>query len=80
MNEPFDSSPVRLRCYPLGSLDVTGMKSLQSVLDVKTDCIYNAVSAGKPIRYRSFVVNVGLYGLKLRIIRTKLSISPIRMP
>lgn len=50
MNEPFDPGPVRLRGYPLGRLDVNGMKSLSSVLDVKTDCICNAVSAGKRVR------------------------------
>ena len=45
------SSPSpRLGCYPLGRLDVNGMKSLLSVLDVKADRIYNAVSAGKCIR------------------------------
>jgi hypothetical protein len=50
VNKPFDSGPVRLSCYPLGRLDVNGMKSLLSVLDVKTDRIYNAVSAGQRIR------------------------------
>ena len=50
------------------------------MLDVKTDRIYNAIGAGKRIGDRPLVVNVGLYGLKLRIIRTKLSVSPIRMP
>ena len=50
MNEPLGSRPARLRCYPLGSLDVHGMKGLLSVLDVKTDRIYNAVSASKRIR------------------------------
>ena len=50
MNKPFDSGPVRLSCYPLGRLDVNRMKSLLSMLDVKTDRIYNAVSAGKRIR------------------------------
>src|SRR6202011_6190725 len=34
----------------------------------------------KRIRHRSLVVNIGLHGLKLRIFRTKLSVSPIRMP
>jgi hypothetical protein len=80
VDEPFDSGPARLRCHPLGCLDVNGMKSLPSVLDVKTDRIYNAVSVGKRICYRSLVVNIGLHGLMLRIIRTKLSVSPIRMP
>jgi hypothetical protein len=36
--------------YPLGSLDVNGMKSLLSVLDVKANRIYNAVDPGKRIR------------------------------
>ncbi len=80
MNKPFDSCSVRLGCYPLSRLDVNGMKSLLSVLDVKTDRIYNAIGAGKRIRDRPLVVNVGLYGLKLRIIRTKLTMPPIRMP
>ena len=56
------------------------MKSLLSVLDVKTDRIYNAVRAAKRIRNRSLVVNIGLDGLQLRIIRTKQSVPPIRMP
>ena len=47
MDEPFDTGPARLHCHSLGRLDVNGMKSLLSVLDVKTDRIYNAVSAGK---------------------------------
>ncbi len=49
VGEPFDSGSMRLSCYPLGSLDVHGMKSLPSVLDVKTDRIYHPVSAGKCI-------------------------------
>jgi hypothetical protein len=42
VNEPLGSRPVRLGCYPLGSLDVNGMKGLLSALDVKTDRIYDA--------------------------------------
>ena len=80
MNEPLRSGPVRLRCHPLGRLDVHGMKTLPSVLDVKTDRIYDAVSASKRIRNRLLVVNIGLYGLKLQIISTKLPECPIRMP
>ena len=80
MNQPFDSGPARLRCHPLGRIDVNGMKSLLSVLDVKTDRIYNAVRTAKRIRNRSLVVNIGLDGLQLRIIRTKQSVPPIRMP
>jgi hypothetical protein len=50
VSEPFNSGSARLSRYPLGRLDVHGMKSLLSVLDVKTDRIYYAVSAGKGIR------------------------------
>ena len=50
------------------------------MLDVKTDRIYNAIGAGKRIRDRPLVVNVGLYGLKLRIIGTKQPVPPIRTP
>jgi hypothetical protein len=49
VGEPFDSGSMRLSCYPLGGLDVHGMKSLLSVLDVKTHRIYHPVSAGKCI-------------------------------
>ena len=47
---PIDSGTVCLSRYPLGRLDVNGMKSLLSVLDVKANRIYNAVGAGKRIR------------------------------
>jgi hypothetical protein len=50
VNEPIDSGPVRLGCYPLSRLDVHGMKSLLTVLNVKANRIYNAVGAGKRIR------------------------------
>ena len=80
MNKPFDSGPVRLDCYPLSRLDVNGMKSLLSALEVKADRVYSAVSAGERIRDRSLVMNVGPYRLQLGIIRTKLSVPPIRMP
>jgi hypothetical protein len=56
------------------------MKSLLSVLDVKTDRIYDAVSTAKRIRNRSLVVNIGLDGLQLRIVGTKQPVPPIRMP
>jgi hypothetical protein len=36
--------------YPLGSLDVNGMKSVLSVLNVKANRIYCAVGAGERIR------------------------------
>jgi hypothetical protein len=80
VNESFDSGPARLRCHPLGRIDVNGMKSFLSVLDVKTDRIYDAVSAAKRIRNRSLVVNIGLDGLQLRIVRTKQPVPAIRMP
>ena len=50
MNEPIDSGTVCLSRYSLGRLDVNGMKSLLSVLDIKADRIYNAISASKRIR------------------------------
>ena len=72
---------MRLNRYQLGRLDVHGMKSLLSVLNVKADRIYNSVSAGKRIRDRSFAVNIGVDGSKLRIIITaKLTVPPIWMP
>jgi hypothetical protein len=69
-----------LNGYPPGGLDVHGMKGLRSALDVKTDRIYNAVSADKRIRDGPLIVNVGLYGLKLRIISTRQGVPLIRMP
>jgi len=50
VNEPFNAGTECLSRYPSGSLDVNGMKSLLSVLDVKANRIYNAVGAGKRIR------------------------------
>jgi hypothetical protein len=47
VNEPIDSGTVCLSRYPLGRLDVNGMKSFMSVLNVKANRIYNAVGAGK---------------------------------
>jgi hypothetical protein len=80
VNEPFDSSPMRLNRHQLGRLDVHGMKGLLSVLNVKADRIYNSVSTGKRIRDRPLVSNIGLDGSKLRIITTKLSVPTIWMP
>ena len=80
VNEPFDSGPVRLGRYPLGGLDMYGMKRLLSAFDVKADRVYNGVSAGKRIRDRPFVVNIGVDGSKLRIITAKLTVPAIRMP
>jgi hypothetical protein len=50
VNEPIDTGTERLSRDPLGNLDVNGMKSLLSVLEVKANRIYNAVGAGKRIR------------------------------
>jgi hypothetical protein len=50
-----------------------------SVLNVKADRIYNNVSAGKRIRDRPLVSNIGLDRSKLRIIRTESSVAPIWM-
>jgi hypothetical protein len=64
----------------LGTLDVQGMKSLRSVLDVKTDRIHRTVSASKHTRDRLFVVNIRFDRLKLRIIKSKQFLTPIRVP
>ena len=80
MNEPFDSGPVRLGRYTFGGLDMYGMERLLSVFDVKADRVYNGVSAGKRIRDRPLVVNIGVDGSKLRIITAKLTLPPIWMP
>ena len=58
MNKPFDSGPVRLSCYSLGRLDVNGMKSLLSVLDVKANRIYNAVGAGSRVRRECLLLRI----------------------
>ena len=50
MNKPCDSGPVRLNCDLFGSLDVNGLKSLWSALDIKADRVYNAIGALQRIR------------------------------
>jgi hypothetical protein len=50
VNEPIDTGTERLSRDPLSRLDVNGMKSLPSVLDVKANRIDNAVGAGKRLR------------------------------
>ena len=50
------------------------------MFDVEADRVYNGVSAGKRIRDRPFVVNIGVDGSKLRIITAKLTVPPIWMP
>ena len=47
------------------------MKCFPSVLDVKTNRIYDSVSARHRISDGSFVVNIGFDGLKLRIIESE---------
>jgi hypothetical protein len=64
----------------LGRFDVHGIKSLPSVLDVKTDRIYRTEGASKCFGYGPLVVNVGPDRLKLRIIKTKQPVTPIRVP
>ena len=49
MREPLHSSAACLRCYPLGRLDMHGMKGLLSMLDVKTDRIHHTIGASKCI-------------------------------
>jgi hypothetical protein len=61
-----------LELLPIGQLDMHGMKSLLSVLDVKTDRIYHRVSAGKCIGDWPLAVNVGL----LPFIRTEDGVAP----
>ena len=79
VNEPLTPAGALGR-LSLRQLDVNGMKRLLPVLDVKADRVYNGVSAGKRIRDRPFVVNIGLDGSKLRIIAAKLTVPPIWMP
>jgi hypothetical protein len=57
-----------------------GMKSLCSMLDVKTDRIYHSVSASKRTRDRLSIVNIRFNRLKLRIIKSKQPSTPIRVP
>ena len=80
MDQPLDPALACLSCQPLGTFDVEGMKSLRSVLDVKTDRIHHTVNASKRTRDRLFVVNVRFDRLKLRIIKSKQFITPIRVP
>ena len=64
----------------MGGFDMNGMKRLPTVLDVKADRVYGGVSAGKCIRDRPCVVNIGLDQLKLRIMRARLIAPAIWMP
>lgn len=49
------------------------------MFDIKTDRIYNTVSTGKRIGDRPFIVDIGFDRLKLRVIRTKQLLGPLRM-
>ena len=80
MNQPLDPGLACLSCQPLGTLDVQRMKSLCSVLDVKTDRIHRTVSASKRTRDRLFIVDIRFNRLKLRIIKSKQVSTPIRVP
>ena len=53
---------------PSCRFDMDGMKCFPSVLDVKTNRIYDSVSASHRISDGSLVMNIGFDGLKLRII------------
>ena len=64
----------------MGTLDVQGMKSLRSVFDVKTDRIHHSVSASKRTHDRLFIVDIRFNRLKLRIIKSKQTSTPIRVP
>jgi hypothetical protein len=44
--EPLDPSLLRLRRYTLSSFHMYGMKRFLSTLDIKTNCIQHAISAG----------------------------------
>ena len=80
MRKPLHSGSTCLNGNPLGRFDMHGMKSLRSVLDIKTDRIHRTVSTGKRMRDRSVVVNIRFDRLKLRIIKSKQLVTPIRVP
>ena len=80
MCEPFHSGSACLSGYPLGRLDMDGMKRLRSVLDVKADRIHHSVSSVNSIGHRPIIVNIGFDRLKLRIIKTEQPVSAIGMP
>ena len=71
MHEPLHSSEACLSGDPSRGFDMDGMKRFPSVLDVKTNRIYDTVSASHRISNRSLVVNIGFDGLKLRIIESE---------
>ena len=49
MDEPLDSSSVRLDCQPLSQLHVHRMERVPSALNVKTNRIHHTVSASKRV-------------------------------
>jgi hypothetical protein len=69
--EPLCPSEACLSGDPLRRFDMDGMKRFPSVLDVKTNRIHDAVSAGHRISDGSFVMNIGFDGLKLRVIESE---------
>jgi hypothetical protein len=70
----------RLRCDPLGSLNVHGMKRFPSALDVETDRIDRGGSAGERTGDGLLVMDVGLDRLQVWIIGTEQSATALRMP
>jgi hypothetical protein len=80
VDEPFDSGPTRSTRYALGSVDVHGVKSLPSALDVKADGIDRAISTGERSGNQPFVMNVGCDRVQPRIIRTEQSAAAFRVP
>jgi hypothetical protein len=79
MNEPLDSRSPCLDGYPSGGLDMHGIESLLSVLDVETDGIYRTVCARKRSDDRMLVVNVGLDRSQARIVAPEQPAPPIRV-
>jgi hypothetical protein len=57
-----------------------GMKCFPSVLDVKTNRIYDTISASKSINNRSLVMNIGLDGSNFWIVKSEKSVRSIRVP
>ena len=69
--------------YSLGRFNMHGMKRLVSVLDVETDRIDRAVSAGERLRNRLFVMNICFDSLKLPIVtseRKNVPLLPATLP
>ena len=80
MYEPLHCGLACLSCHPSGRLDVDGMKSFLTLLDIKADRIHHTESAEKCVGHRPLVVNVSAERSKFRIISTKQLVTPVRMP